>query len=169
MLERESMQSLFPHAFFSCETDTYVLLPKMYIMLVHYLILMKISFVWNPQVVKCGIFHFCLYCEFKSSLLILYGISCISAILHRNIFKSGLSVCWTNCQDSMISVAPFLIDPPGQCSIATWDCGILWRMNASHSKMFPFFYTAFLLKLLWQMKHVVSCRSSKEFPKYFLG
>jgi hypothetical protein len=79
------------------------------------------------------------------------------------------SICWTNCQDSMNSVAPFLIHPPGLCSIATWDCSILWRMNASHSKLFPFFYTAFLLKLLWQMKYVVSCRSSKECPNYFLG
>jgi hypothetical protein len=117
------------------------------------------------------IFHFCLYClycELKSSLRILYDISCISGILYRNIFKWGLSICWTNCQDSMKSVAPFLVDPPGLCSIATWDCGILWRMIASHLKMFPFFYTASLLKLLWQMKYVVSCRSSKECPKSFL-
>lgn len=92
----------------------------------------------------------------------MYDISCISGILHREIFKSGLSICWTNCQDSISSVAPFVIDPPGKRST-------VWRMNASHSKMFPFFYTASLLKLLWQMKYTVSCRCSNEFPKSFLG
>jgi hypothetical protein len=44
----------------------------------------------------------------------------------------------------MTLVPPFLVDPPGLCSIAASDCGILWRMNASHSEMFPSFYTAFL-------------------------
>jgi hypothetical protein len=149
----------FPHAVFSCGTDTDVLLHKLYILFETHMLCNVASSI-SAHVVNSSLI--CLAC---------YDISCIRDILYRNIFKSRLRICWTNCWSHVSSVAPFLVNPPVLCRIATWDCSVLWRMNASHLKMFPFLYTAVLHKFLWQRKYIASCRYAvnyEECPKSFL-
>jgi hypothetical protein len=93
----------FSHAFFSCGTDTDVLVHKMYILFENHMLCNVASSI-SAHVVNSSLI--CLAC---------YDISCIRGILYRNIFKSSLRICWTNCWSHTSSVAPFLDNPPGLC------------------------------------------------------
>lgn len=81
ILDRASIQALFPHAFFSCELICTFCCPTC-TMLVHYLILMKISFVWEPHVMLFSISACIAY-------IVNWSLLCVSCM----IFHASVAYC----------------------------------------------------------------------------